>query len=126
MDRLDNPAHDGVEGMRLFRGVAWSTRRGKQPVSRHLLVFDDGNGDEIDLRGFVETLDDGAEVFTLDEHVCFVKSVLPAGEISDRFSKFAGSRLFFVTDVTSSPCAGRMPGSFWDDIKGSALRTAAE
>jgi hypothetical protein len=90
------------------------------------LVFDDGNGDEIDLRGFVETLDDGGEIYTLDDHVCFVKSSLTASEISDHFSGFAGSRLFFVADVTSSHCAGRMLGSFWDYIKDPALRTAAE
>ena len=95
-------------------------------MKRHLLVFDDGNGDEIDLRGFVETLDEGAQMYTLDDHVCFVKSSLPASEISDRFSSFAGSRLFFVADVTSSRCAGRMLGSFWDYIKDPPLRTAAE
>jgi hypothetical protein len=58
--------------------------------------------------------------------VCFVKSSLAAGDISDRFVRFAGSRLFFVADVTSSPCVGRMTGSFWDYIKESALPTAAE
>ena len=95
-------------------------------MKRHILVFDDGNGDEIDLRGFVDSLDDGAEMYTLDDHVCFVKSSLPAAEISDRFSSFAGSRLFFVADVTSSPCAGRMLGSFWDFIKTPSLQAAAE
>jgi hypothetical protein len=95
-------------------------------MNRHVLVFDDGNGDQVDLKGFVEALDDGAQIYTLDEHVCFVKSSLPAAEISDRFTSFAGSRLFFVADVTSSPCAGRMLGSFWDYIKDRALPAAAE
>ena len=95
-------------------------------MKRHLLVFDDGNGDEIDLKGLVDALDDGAQMYTLDDHVCFVKSSLAAGEISDRFVRFAGSRLFFVADVTSSPCVGRMPGAFWDYIKGAALPKAAE
>jgi len=95
-------------------------------VRRHLLVFDDGNGDELALQNFVETLDEGAEIYTLDDHVCFVKSALSAFEISDRFVGFAGSRLFYIGDLTGSPGAGRMPGSFWDYLKNSSLKTAAE
>ena len=95
-------------------------------MKRHLLVFDEGNGKELDLRAFVEALDEGAEMYTLDDHMCFVKSKLSASEISDRFVKCAGSRLFFVTDISSSPWAGRMPGSFWDYLKKPALVPAAE
>ena len=95
-------------------------------MKRHLLVFDDGNGSDLDLGAFVETLDDGAEIYTLDDHVCFVKSELPASEISDRFLKYAGSRLFFVTDISASPWSGRMVGSFWDYLKKPALTSAAE
>jgi hypothetical protein len=95
-------------------------------MKRHLLVFDDGNGDDLDLQNFVEALDEGAEIYTLDDHVCFVKSALSAAEISDRFVGLAGSRLFFVGDVSGSNCAGRMPGSFWDYLKSPAQRAAAE
>jgi len=95
-------------------------------VKRHLLVFDDGSGSELDLRKFVDSLDAGAEMYTLDGHVCFLKSRLSASEISDRFLKFAGSRLFFVADVTSSDSAGLMLGIFWDFIKRPALESAAE
>jgi hypothetical protein len=96
-------------------------------MKRHLLVFEDGSGRELDLRAFVDSLDAGAQMYTLDDgHVCFLKSALSASEVSDRFLEFAGSRLFFVADVTSSDCAGRMLGIFWDFIKRPALPTAAE
>jgi len=95
-------------------------------VRRHLLVFDDGSGKELDLQSFVDSLDAGARMYTMDGHVCFLTSALSASEVSDRFLKLAGSRLFFVTDVTSSPCAGRMFGSFWDFMKSPALQSAAE
>jgi hypothetical protein len=94
-------------------------------MKRHLLVFDDGNGSELDLGGFIDSLDAGAQMYTLDGHVCFLKSALSTSEISDRFLEFAGSRLFFVADVTSSDCAGRMLGVFWDFAKRTALPTAA-
>ena len=86
-------------------------------MKTHLLVFDDGGRPEIDLRSFVDTLDTGAEMYTLDGHVCFLKSNLPVSELSDRFLKFAGSSLFFITEVSSSEFAGRMTGMFWDFIK---------
>jgi len=95
-------------------------------VKRHLLVFDDGNGTELDLQGFVDSLDPGAQIYPLDDHVCFLKSRLPTSELSDRFLKFAGSRLFFIADVSSSDCTGRMVGSFWEFIKRPALQSAAE
>ena len=95
-------------------------------MRRHLLVFDDGSGDELDLQGFVESLDKGAQMYAMDGHVCFVMSRLPAAEITERFLKFSGSRLFFVTDITSSPSAGRMLGDFWDFMKVGVLESAAE
>ena len=95
-------------------------------MKRHLLVFDDGSDPEIDLRGFVDSLDAGAQMYTLDGHVCFLKSGLAASELSDRFLKFAGSSLFFVADVTSSDFSGRMLGVFWNFMKRPALQTAAE
>jgi hypothetical protein len=95
-------------------------------MKRHLLVYDDGNGSDLDLQGFVDSLDAGAEMYTLDGHVCFLKTALSASEVTDRFPKFAGSRLFFVADVTSSDCSGRMLGAFFDFMKTSALRAAAE
>jgi hypothetical protein len=95
-------------------------------MKRHLLVFDDGNGSEIDLQSFVDSLDAGAQMYALDGHVCFLKSRLSASEVSERFVQFAGSRLFFVADVSSSDCSGRMLGRFWDFIKRPALQSAAE
>ena len=65
------------------------------------------------------------EMYALDGHVCFLKTTLSASEVTDQFLKFAGSRLFFVADVTSSDCSGRMLGAFFDFMKGPAL-TAAE
>jgi hypothetical protein len=95
-------------------------------MKRHLLVFDDGNGSEIDLQSFVDSLDAGAQMYALDGHVCFLKSRLSASEVSQRFVKFAGSRLFFIADVSSSDCTGRMVGAFWDFIKRPVLKSAAE
>ena len=95
-------------------------------MKTRLLVFDDGNGDDLNLRGFVDSLDENAEMIELDAHVCFVQSTLSVSELSDRFRQFAGSRLFFVTDVTSSEFGGRMPGVYWDFIKNRSLESAAE
>jgi hypothetical protein len=99
-------------------------------MTLHLLVFDDGSNPGIDLQGFVETLDDGAEMYTLDGHVCFLKSRLSVSEVSNRFLQFAGSSLFFVSELRSSDYAGRMLGAFWDFIKEPekepALESAAE
>jgi hypothetical protein len=95
-------------------------------MKRHLLVFDDGNGGDLDLQRFVDTLDPGAKMCAMDGHVCFLTSALSASEISDRFLKLAGSRLYFVADVTSSDCAGRMYGGFWEFMKRAALPAAAE
>ncbi|MGA3308146.1 MAG: hypothetical protein ABSD08_05975 [Xanthobacteraceae bacterium] len=96
----------------------------------HLLVFDDGSNPEIDLQGFVETLDRGAEMYTLDGHVCFLKSKLSVSELSNKFLQFAGSSLFFVTELNSSDYAGRMLGAFWEFLKepakAPALESAAE
>lgn len=95
-------------------------------MKRYLLVFDDGSNPEIDLFGFVDTLDGGAEMYTLDGHVCFLRSGLSVADISKRFMKFAGSSLFFIVDVTTSDYEGRMVGRFWDFLKESSLETAAE
>jgi hypothetical protein len=91
-----------------------------------LLVFDDGSDPEINLPGFIDSLDDGAAMYTLDGHVCFLKSNLTVSEISKRFLKFAGSSLYLVADVTSSAYEGRMIGKFWDFFKQPALESAAE
>jgi hypothetical protein len=95
-------------------------------MRRHLLVFDDGDGDKLDLQDFVDSLDPGAQMYAMDGHVCFVMSRLAASEVMDRFLKLAGSRLFFVTDITSSPSAGRMLGPFWDFRRVGVLESAAE
>ncbi len=96
-------------------------------MRRHLLVFDDGSGSELDLQDFVESLDAGAQMYTLDGHACFLTSALSASEISDQFLRFAGSRLFFVTDVTSSHCRREeWLAPFWDFMKSPALQNAAE
>jgi hypothetical protein len=95
-------------------------------MKTYLLVFDDGSNPEIDLRSFVETLDSGASMYTLDGHVCFLKSKLPVSELSSKFSKFCGSSLFFVADLTASEYEGRMLGVFWDFLKEDALQSAAE
>ena len=95
-------------------------------MKRHLLVFDDGSGSELNLQEFVDSLDAGARMYTMDGHVCFLKSKLSAQEISDRFQTLAGSRLFLVTDVSSSDYAGRMFGKFWDFMKNPVLPNAAE
>jgi hypothetical protein len=94
-------------------------------VKRHLLVFDDGSGSDLDLQAFVDALDLGARMYTMDGHVCFLTSDLPSSEISRRFLSVAGSRLFFIADVSASDCAGRMLGGFWEFMK-RPLQTAAE
>ena len=94
-------------------------------MKRLLLVFDDGAGDELNLQSFVDSLDSDAQMYAIDGHVCFLKTTLSASEISDKFLKFAGSRLFFVSDITTADFSGRMLGVFFDFMKGSAL-TAAE
>ena len=91
-----------------------------------LLVSDDGNGAQIDLRRYVDSLDTGAEMYALDGHFCFLKSNLSVSELSSRFLRFAGSSLFFLVDVTSSDYQGRMLGVFWDFFKRPSLESAAE
>jgi hypothetical protein len=95
-------------------------------MKTYLLVFDDGNGSDIDLRGYVDSLDAGAELYTLDGHVCFLKSELSVSDLSSRLLKFGGSSLYFIVDVTSSEYEGRMLGVFWDFLKPRALESAAE
>ncbi len=95
-------------------------------MRRHLLVFDDGAGEPLNLQDFVDSLDPGAQMYAMDGHACFVTSALAASEITDRFATLAGSRLFFVADITASPAAGRMLGAFWDFMKSPTLQRAAE
>ncbi len=85
-----------------------------------------GNGDELDVQSFVDSLDAGARMYAMDGHVCFLKTALSASEVTDRFLKLAGSRLFFVADVTSSACSGKMLGAFFDFMKSPTLPNAAE
>jgi hypothetical protein len=92
----------------------------------YLLVFDDGSDPDINLRGFVDSLDNGAEIITLDGHVCFLKSTLSAVQLSEKFLKFAGSSLYFITDLSSADYAGRMQGVFWDFLKEPSLPVAFE
>ncbi|MDB5625084.1 MAG: uncharacterized protein JWR73_886 [Tardiphaga sp.] len=95
-------------------------------MKTHLLVYDDGSNSDIDPRGYVETLDSGAEMFALDGHACFLKSNLSVAELSARWVKFAGSSLFFISDVTSAEYEGRMPAVFWDFFKSRSFDSAAE
>jgi hypothetical protein len=91
----------------------------------HLLVFDDGSNPDVDLRSFVDTLDSGAEMYTLDGHVCFIRSNLSVSELNNRLLPFAGSSLFLITELGPN-YAGRMLGLFWDFIKQEKTLTAAE
>ena len=95
-------------------------------MKTYLLVFDDGSDPEIDLRSFVDTLDTGAEMLTLDGHVCFLKSHLTARKLCDKFLDFAGSRVFFITEVDPSNYAGRMQGPYWDFVKGQKQLSSAK
>jgi hypothetical protein len=95
-------------------------------MKRHLLVIEEVTDGERVLKAFVDSLDDGAEIYAFDGRACFIKSDLSASEISNRFQKAAGSSLFFVADISSSHCSGRMFGVFWDFMKKPALQNAAE
>jgi hypothetical protein len=95
-------------------------------MKRHLLVFEERTADVSDLKAFVDTLDDGAQMFAFYDRAYFLKSELSSQEISDRFLKFAGSSLFLVADISSSDCSGRMFGIFWDFMKKTSLPAAAE
>ena len=93
-------------------------------MKTYLLVFDDGNGSGIDLRGFVDSLDATAEMYAFDGHVGFLRSGLSVSELNERFMQFAGSRLFLFAEMGSN-YAGRMTGTYWDFIKGKSLTSAA-
>jgi hypothetical protein len=95
-------------------------------MKRYVLVFDDGSGDDLDLKRFVDTLDEGAKMLALDGHLCFLMTRLTVAEISEAFVKFAGSRLFFVSDTSHSDYSGRMPGAFWEEFMRPRQQTAAE
>jgi hypothetical protein len=94
-------------------------------MKTYLLVFDDGSNPDVDLRSFVDSLDSDAEMYTLDGHVCFLRSGLSVSELNDKFLQFAGSNLFLITELGSN-YAGRMFGAFWDFIKQGKSLTAAE
>jgi hypothetical protein len=99
-------------------------------MKRYLIVFEEEGSRERsltnDLKAFVDSLDDGAQMYAFDGRVGFLKTRLNAQEVTNRLLKFAGSDLFFVADITSSDCSGRMYGFFWDFLKKSALANAAE
>ncbi len=95
-------------------------------MNNYLLVFDDGNGDEIDLKAFVDSLDEGAKMLAFDRHACFLQSGLSVSQTNERFAKFAGSRLYFISDITSSDFSGRMPGTFWEEFMPTKAKAAAE
>ncbi|MGO9741995.1 MAG: hypothetical protein ACLPN5_10875 [Roseiarcus sp.] len=95
-------------------------------MKRHLLIFDEGIVGESDRKSFVDSLDYGAQMYTFDGRVGFLKSRLPAAQISDHFQGFAGSSAFLITDITHSEISGRMYEIFWDFLKESDIPTAAE
>ena len=95
-------------------------------MKRHLLVFEEGTAGERDLKAFVDSLDDGAQMYAFDGRACFLKSELTAPEVSRRFQRIDGSSLFFIADISSSDCSGRMFGVFWEFMKKPALSNAAE
>ena len=76
-------------------------------MNRLLLVLDDGDGSAPRSSGFYRTLDPGAQIYALDDRACFLRTALHAFDVSDKFLPFAGSRLYFVTDITSSPARGK-------------------
>jgi hypothetical protein len=92
----------------------------------HLLVFDDGTGEPVDLRLFVDSLDPQAKMFAFDGHVGFIESGLTVSQISDRFLKFAGSSLYYLTEITTADYSGRMPEKFWAEFKHARRADAAE
>jgi hypothetical protein len=95
-------------------------------MNRLLLVLDDDDGRAPDFQAFIETLDPGAQMYALGDRACFLRTALDTFDVYDKFLPFAGSRLFFLADITSSEAAGKMFGSFWDFFKQSALPAAAE
>ncbi len=91
-----------------------------------LPIFDDGNDPDVDLQAFTDRLDEGAQIYTMDGHVCFIRSGLDAATLTDRFLPLAGSKLSFVTEVSTSDYGGNMVGWFWECLKGrAAMPTAA-
>jgi hypothetical protein len=95
-------------------------------MNRLLLVPEDGDSRAPDLQASIETLDPGAQIYALGDRAGFLRTDLDAFDVSDKFLPFAGSRLFFVTDIASSPAAGKMFGSSRDFMKSPTLRAAAE
>lgn len=94
-------------------------------MRKFLLVFDEGNGTRLDLRSFVEALDDNAEIYSVGGHAWFIKSNLDVSRLTDKFGAFAGTSLFFITELGEAEYAGRMVGPFWDFIKERTLVPSA-
>ncbi len=99
-------------------------------MKRHLIVFEEEGQREhslsADLKRFIESLGDGAAMYTFDGRVAFLKANLTAQEVTKRLLPFAGSDLFFVADISSADCSGRMYGIVWDFLKKDSIPTAAE
>jgi hypothetical protein len=99
-------------------------------VRRHLIVFEEEGQRErplkADLKAFVASLDNQARMYAFGDRVGVLWTELSAQQVTERLLQFAGSDLFFVTDITSSDCSGRMFGAFWDFVKKPLLPTAAE
>lgn len=94
-------------------------------MKNYLLVFDDAAEHAIDVEGFLEHLDERAQLYAIDGHSFFIKSSHDAAFLTDRFLPFAGSRLFFITAIAGD-FSGRMVGRFWEFLKDDdAVATAA-
>src|SRR5690242_8036927 len=51
-------------------------------------------------------------MYALGDRACFLRTALDTSDVYDKFLPFAGTRLFFLVDITSSEAAGKMFGSF--------------
>jgi len=97
-------------------------------MRRHIIVFEYGDSRTVNLRRFVDSLDDGAQAYSYEGHFCFLRTNYSASEISERLHALDGGLIFFVADITKSDASGQMIGSFWDFIreKRPELQDAAE
>ena len=95
-------------------------------MKNYLLVFDSGAELVIDAEKFLEHLDEHAQLYAIDGHSFFIKSVHDAAFLTDKFLPFAGSSLFFITAIGAADFSGRMVGRFWEFLKDdAAVATAA-
>jgi hypothetical protein len=97
-------------------------------MKRHLIVFEYDDGRTVDLRRFVDSLDDGAQAYSYEGHFCLLRTNYSASDISERLHALDSRLNFFVADITKSEASGQMFGRFWDFIKEKppALQDAAE